>query len=156
MRRSREAGRARRFGPPHKNRRAEWRGRGIGILADAFVAREARKRDALQADRRRAGVDGAEIVAPAPGGELDGLFAAGRHGARIYVGEFSAAAWAPGAETYLRDCIELFEEYGWDWTYHAFRESRVWDVEMEGPHWHGMVPADDSPRKRALLDGLRR
>ena len=81
---------------------------------------------------------------------------AGRHGARIYVGEFSAAAWAPGAENYLRDCIELFEEYGWDWTYHAFRESRVWDVEMEGPHWHGMVPADDSPRKRALLDGLRR
>ncbi|MBR0057344.1 MAG: cellulase family glycosylhydrolase [Kiritimatiellae bacterium] len=79
-----------------------------------------------------------------------------RHGAKIYVGEFSAIAWAPGAENYLRDCIDLFEEYGWDWTYHAFRESRVWYVEMEGPNWPKMVPVPDSPRKRALLDGLRR
>ena len=45
-----------------------------------------------------------------------------KHGARIYVGEFSAVAWAEGADKYLADCISLFEEYGWDWTYHAFRE----------------------------------
>ena len=77
-----------------------------------------------------------------------------RHGAKIYVGEFSAIAWAPGAENYLRDCMSLFDEYGWDWTYHAFRESRVWDVEMEGPTWPKMVPFPDSPRKRALLEGL--
>ena len=78
-----------------------------------------------------------------------------KHGARIYVGEFSAVAWAPGAENYLRDCIAIFEEYGWDWTYHAFRESPVWDVEMEGSKHPGMVPAaTDTPRKRALLDGL--
>ena len=77
-----------------------------------------------------------------------------RHGAKIYVGEFSAVAWAPGAENYLRDCITLFEEYGWDWTYHAFRESRVWDVEMEGPDYPSMRPASDTPRKRALLDGF--
>jgi hypothetical protein len=79
-----------------------------------------------------------------------------RHGAKIYVGEFSAAAWAPGAENYLRDCIDVFNEYGWDWTYHAFRESAVWDVEKEGPNYSKMAPAEDSPRKRALLDGLRR
>ena len=77
-----------------------------------------------------------------------------RHGAKIYVGEFSAAAWAPGADAYLRDCIALFAEYGWDWTYHAFRESPVWDVEKAGSRFSEMVPATDTPRKRALLEGF--
>ena len=90
-----------------------------------------------------------------------------RHGCRIYVGEFSAAAWAPGAENYLRDCIDLFEEYGWDWTYHAFREAPVWDVEKElrgdpagmsvAERSRAMVPAAaETPRRRALLEGFAR
>ena len=78
-----------------------------------------------------------------------------RHHAKIYVGEFSAAAGAEGAETYLRDCMALFNEYGWDWTYHAFREWDWWSVEHEGPDPKHMAPAtDDTPRKRALLEGL--
>ena len=79
-----------------------------------------------------------------------------KHHARIYVGEFSAIAWAPGADRYLRDCISLFEEYGWDWTYHAFREWAGWDVEKEtaGPG-QPPVPSADNPRKRALLDGFK-
>ena len=83
-----------------------------------------------------------------------------RHHARIYVGEFSAIAWAPGADQYLRDCISLFEEYGWDWTYHAFREWGAWSVEHEaiepgraGPS--NFRPVPDSPRKRALIEGLK-
>lgn len=70
----------------------------------------------------------------------------------IYVGEFSAIRWAPGAAEYLRDCIELFEEYGWDWSYHAFREWHGWNVEC------GSVPADERPsdnmtdRKQLLLE----
>ena len=78
-----------------------------------------------------------------------------KHGARIYVGEFSAVAWADGAEKYLADLISIFNEYGWDWTYHAFRESPCWDVEKEGPSIPRMVPVSDTPRKRALLEGLR-
>ena len=89
-----------------------------------------------------------------------------KYGAKIYCGEFSATAWAEGAEKYLRDCIDLFEEYGWDWTYHAFREAPCWDVEKILPD--GIDPADgnlrekwidapaDTPRKRALLDGFAR
>ncbi len=77
-----------------------------------------------------------------------------RHGARIYVGEFSAIAWAKGADEYIRDCIAVFEEFGWDWTYHAFREWNGWSVEHEGPDSKHMVPSDDNPRKRALLDGF--
>ena len=75
--------------------------------------------------------------------------------AKIYVGEFSAVAWAEGAGNYLRDCIALFEEYGWDWTYHAFREWPGWSVEHEGSDAAHLVPSEDNPRKRALLDGLR-
>ena len=78
-----------------------------------------------------------------------------RHGSRIYVGEFSAAAWAPGADVYLRDCISLFEEYGWDWTYHAFREWGPWSVEHEtAAPGKPSVPSADTPRKRALLEGF--
>ena len=77
-----------------------------------------------------------------------------RHHAKIYSGEFSAIAWADGAEKYLEDCISVFEEYGWDWTYHAFREWKGWSVEHEGPDDRSMVPSDDNPRKRALLEGF--
>ena len=80
-----------------------------------------------------------------------------RHHARIYVGEFSAIAWAPGADQYLRDCISLFEEYGWDWTYHAFREWPAWSVEHEvAAPGQQPVPSADNPRKRALLEGFGR
>ena len=75
-------------------------------------------------------------------------------GARIYVGEFSAVRWAPGAERYLKDCIDLFEEYGWDWAYHAFREWDGWSFE------HSDDPAVSTPvpmtgRKKVLLEGFR-
>ena len=38
---------------------------------------------------------------------------------RIMVGEFGALRWADGADRWLNDCIELFEEYGWDWCNHS-------------------------------------
>jgi endoglucanase len=70
----------------------------------------------------------------------------------IYAGEFSAIRWAPGAADYLKDCIDIFEEYGWDWTYHAYREWDGWSVE------HGSDPQDHQPakqpadRKKQLLE----
>ncbi|MBM3475052.1 MAG: glycoside hydrolase family 5 protein [Armatimonadetes bacterium] len=69
----------------------------------------------------------------------------------IYCGEFSAIRWAPGAADYLRDCIELFEEYGWDWTYHAYREWDGWSVE-HGPNRDDRQPtAEPTDRKQLLL-----
>jgi hypothetical protein len=38
---------------------------------------------------------------------------------RIMVGEFGALRWADGADRWMSDCIELFEEYGWDWCNHS-------------------------------------
>ena len=78
-----------------------------------------------------------------------------KHDVRIYVGEFSAAAWAPGADLYLADLTAIFNEYGWDWTYHAFREWTGWSVEHEGTGPADMKPSADTPRKRVLLQGLK-
>ena len=79
-----------------------------------------------------------------------------KHCARIYVGEFSAACWAPNAGKYLADCIDMFEEYGWDWSYHAFREWQGWSVEHEGDSDKTLRPSPDNPRKQALLKGFGR
>ena len=78
-----------------------------------------------------------------------------RHDAKIFVGEFSAIAWAPGAEQYLRDCIEIFDEYGWDWCYHAFNEWRGWNVEYAGDSLKTLRRVGDTPRKRVLIEGLK-
>ncbi len=79
-----------------------------------------------------------------------------KHNARIYVGEFSAIAWAEGADRYIADCISVFEEYGWDWTYHAFREWAGWSVEHSADTGRHLAPSADNPRRRALLAGLAR
>jgi len=73
----------------------------------------------------------------------------------IYVGEFGVARWAPGAEQWLGDAISIFEKYGWDWSYHAFREYEGWDAEI------GPDPADKrriktTPRRAVLLDAMKR
>jgi hypothetical protein len=63
------------------------------------------------------------------------------YGARIFVAEFSVVRWAPGAAKYLADEISLFEEYGWDWTYHAFRELSAWNLEDEDLPYGKATPA---------------
>lgn len=79
-----------------------------------------------------------------------------RHGARIFVGEFSAAIWAEGADRYLSDNIDLFEEYGWDWAYHAFREAKCWSVEHECDKPMGEYrTSSDNSRLRVLKTKLK-
>ncbi len=74
----------------------------------------------------------------------------------IFLGEFSVVRWAPGGEQYLKDCIELFEEYGWDWTYHAFREFKGWSVEHDGLKGDDAPATTDGPRKKLLLKYLKK
>ena len=64
---------------------------------------------------------------------------ASRYRVHMYVGEFSAIRWAPGAEKYLADLTSIFEEQGWDWSYHAFREWSGWSLE------HGSEESDSQP-----------
>lgn len=78
-----------------------------------------------------------------------------RTGARIYVGEFSCARWVPGAAEYIKDCTDVFDKYGWDWTYHSYRESDVWSVEHDNnPNIIKRVPTTD--RKEVLLNAFSR
>jgi len=72
------------------------------------------------------------------------------YGVPIYIGEFSAIRWAPGADRYLDDCISIFEEYGWDWTYHAFREWQGWSVE------HADQPRDRNNHPQATVPTARK
>jgi hypothetical protein len=71
---------------------------------------------------------------------------------QIYVGEFSVIRWAPGDSgySYLRDVIDLFEEYGWDWSYHAFREWDGWSVE-HGPNRNDHNPTQEPTKRMQLL-----
>ena len=77
------------------------------------------------------------------------------HGCRILVGEFSVAAWAEGGALYLDDLISIFEEYGWDWTYHAFREATLWSVEHEArDSAHRWKAKTETDRKKVLCKWL--
>ncbi len=71
---------------------------------------------------------------------------------QIYVGEFSVIRWAPGDSgyQYLCDVVDLFEEYGWDWSYHAFREWDGWSVE-HGPDRNNHAPAKTPTKRMQLL-----
>jgi hypothetical protein len=70
----------------------------------------------------------------------------------IYIGEFSAIRWAPGtsAHDYLRDLIDVMEEQGWDWAYHAFREWDGWSVE-HGPDRANRQPSPTPTDRQRLL-----
>ncbi|MBS1371274.1 MAG: cellulase family glycosylhydrolase [Lentisphaeria bacterium] len=73
----------------------------------------------------------------------------------VYVGEFGVARWAPGAEQWLDDAISVFEKYGWDWTYHAFREYQGWDAEI-GPVKADTRKIGNTPRREVLIRHMKR
>lgn len=65
----------------------------------------------------------------------------------MFVGEFSVVRWAPSPDgaNWLRDAIEMFENRGWGWTYHAFREWPGWSLEHpSGPEsfWAEGMPME--------------
>ena len=68
----------------------------------------------------------------------------------IYIGEFSAIRWAPGAAQYLADAISIFEKNGWDWSYHAFREWQGWSVEYASDRAASGPSAAPTDRERLL------
>jgi hypothetical protein len=77
-----------------------------------------------------------------------------RYRVPLYVGEFSCIRWAPDSSAYrwLRDATRLFEEAGWDWSYHAFREWQGWSVEYPSGS-HDLTHPVETDRQR-LLRGL--
>lgn len=51
-----------------------------------------------------------------------------RYDVPVWIGEFSAARWAPGANDYLADLIEIFDRYSFGWMYFSYNS------------WHGWSP----------------
>ncbi len=74
-----------------------------------------------------------------------------RYKVRIYVGEFSAVRWAPNAAQYIADCIAIFEKYNWDWSYHGFRESSLWNVEHCDDFGPGKLSTVPTERAKVLM-----
>jgi aryl-phospho-beta-D-glucosidase BglC (GH1 family) len=81
-----------------------------------------------------------------------------KNNAPIYVGEFSAIRWAPdsSAFNYLRDCIDIFEEWGWSWAYHAFREADVWSVEHDSNPAHHEPSPVATDRQLVMEEAFKR
>lgn len=80
-----------------------------------------------------------------------------KHQVSIFIGEFSVARWAPDAPQFLRDNIEIFEKYQWSWTYHAWRESYIWDAECP-PEFNTSKArtAEPGDRAKVLLEYMKR
>jgi cysteinyl-tRNA synthetase len=66
-----------------------------------------------------------------------------RHDVPIYVGEFGAMRWVPGAADFIRDQTSLFEKYGWNYAYYVWRGDEVYfdGFNME----YGPDPSRHSP-----------
>ena len=80
--------------------------------------------------------------------------------ARIFVGEFSAVAYAKGCDRWISDVTALLNDLGWDWCYHAFREWAGWSVEHvvtsgDSAATAKFAPSSDNSRMRALREGLQ-
>ncbi len=70
----------------------------------------------------------------------------------IYIGEFSCVRWAPSnsAYNYIRDCIEIFEEYNWDYDYYSFRTWNGWSVEHSSGYYDEVFPTTKTDRELLL------
>lgn len=65
----------------------------------------------------------------------------------IYVGELSVIRWAPKEDAlqWLRNVLDLIEERGWSWTYHAFREFNAWSLEHDETYYNYKDASIPSP-----------
>lgn len=81
-----------------------------------------------------------------------------RHRVPMYVGEFSCVRWAPGnsALRYVSDCLSIFQEFGWSWTYHSFREWPGWDAEIASTSREARTRSATAPVMQALKAALQR
>jgi len=64
------------------------------------------------------------------------------YNAQIIVSEFGCVRWALGdsRQKLLKDMIDIYEEYGWDWLFHAYPEWQGWSPEFGNDPWNGKRP----------------
>lgn len=65
----------------------------------------------------------------------------------VFVGEFSCPRdLGEMGDLYIKDCIDVFEEFGFSWAYHAWRENEVWDAEMSNTDRSDFSRSANAPR----------
>ncbi len=62
------------------------------------------------------------------------------HNVRMYVGEFGVLRWAEGGAAWLEDSISIFEEEGWDWTFHSLATWNGWNATYPSNAPASLVP----------------
>ena len=87
------------------------------------------------------------------------------HDIKIFVGEFSVVRWSEGGAQWLEDAISIFEEYEWDWTYHAWCNyhnntsvETLWSIEAENGSWGDystVISKENTDRKTIILNALQ-
>ena len=50
-----------------------------------------------------------------------------KYSALLLVGEFGVVRYAKGADNYLEDLIEIFDNNKWSWTYFSYKANPLWD-----------------------------
>jgi hypothetical protein len=84
---------------------------------------------------------------------------ANKYNVRILIGEFSCVRWAPNnsAYNYIKDCIEWFEEEGWDWIYFSLQPRVIdyggansWSVEHDTNVRSSPASARETDREKLL------
>ena len=89
------------------------------------------------------------------GGLQPAIAFARKYRVHLYVGEFSAIRWAPGADAYLKDLVSIFEEQGWDCSYHAFREWSGWSLEHSSEEKDEQRTSEMTPRLKVIHHWLQ-
>ncbi len=57
------------------------------------------------------------------------------HNVLVWIGEFSAARWAPGSHQYLVDLVDIFNRYEWGWAYHSYNEAyTAWNPDFKAEY----------------------
>ncbi len=80
-----------------------------------------------------------------------------RHNVPIFMGEFSSPRWTgEDGNRYIEDVIVLCEKYKISWAYHAYRESWVWDPEMDNHDKNARTRFKSTPRLELLKNYYRR
>jgi len=79
-----------------------------------------------------------------------------RHACPVYVGEFGCVRWAPdgSALRWVQDCLLLFQQAGWSWTFHSFRTWPGWDAEIDSESVDARARTDQAPVMQALRTAM--
>lgn len=77
-----------------------------------------------------------------------------RYKVPMFVGEFACMRFAPGAELYIKDLIDLFEEYRWLWAYFVYSDWASVNLELL-PQLDPWVRVDEiMPRAQVVIDAM--